>query len=100
MGLSASAFSAARTASHDEPAGGGGPERTVADQMRFDGFGWALVECFLVFAGEGWSERMYAAMRGADPGAPAPRRARGGSVRRMGGVNRGARAPRIVLIGV
>ena len=50
---------------------GGGPERTVADQMRFDGFGWALVECFLVFAGEGWSERMYAVMEHTGNGAAA-----------------------------
>ena len=46
-------------------------ERTVADTMRFDGFGWALIECFLVFAGEGWSERMYAVMEHTGNGAAA-----------------------------
>ena len=43
----------------------------VEDAMRFDAFGFAMIECFMILAGEGWSERMYAAMRGADHGAPA-----------------------------
>ena len=37
--------------------------------MRFDSFGWAMIECFHVMCGEGWSGRMYAAMVRTGSGA-------------------------------
>ena len=49
----------------------GGLPRSESDTMRFDGFGWALIECFLVIAGEGWSSRMYAVMEHTGNGAAA-----------------------------
>ena len=39
--------------------------------MRFDAFGFAMIECFMILAGEGWSSRMYAVMERRDHGAPA-----------------------------
>jgi len=41
----------------------------ISVSMRFDSFGWAMIECFHVLCGEGWSGRMYAAMVRTGSGA-------------------------------